>query len=60
PEYLAARLRRWRGDQTIVDALKPNLPMPVIARRIPERLIEPLARYFARQSAVTKSAGAER
>lgn len=60
PEYLAARLRRWRGDETIIDALKPNLPMPVIARRIPERLIEPLARYFARQSAVPKSAGAER
>ncbi|WP_051300077.1 c-type cytochrome [Methylobacter luteus] len=60
PEYLAARLRRWRGDETIVDARKPNLPMPVIARRIPERMIEPLARFFARQSAVPNSAGAER
>lgn len=49
PEYLAARLRRWRGDENVVDARKPNAPMPVIARRIPELLIEPLARHFARQ-----------
>jgi cytochrome c553 len=54
PEYIAARLRRWRGDESIVDARKPNVPMPVIARRIPERLIEPLARYFARQNATPK------
>ena len=47
--YMAARLRLWRGDETVVDARKPNAPMPMIARRIPERLIEPLARYFARQ-----------
>jgi cytochrome c553 len=60
PEYLAARLRRWRGDGTIVDARKPNLLMPVIARRIPERMIEPLARFFARQSAVPNSAATER
>ena len=49
PEYLAARLRRWRRDENVVDARKPNAPMPVIARRIPELLIEPLARHFARQ-----------
>jgi cytochrome c553 len=48
-EYLAARLRLWRGDETVVDARKPNETMPMIARRIPEPLIEPLARYFARQ-----------
>ncbi|MGZ8928489.1 MAG: c-type cytochrome [Methylobacter sp.] len=59
PEYLAARLRRWRGDETIVDARKPNAPMPVIARRIPEHMIEPLARHFARQSAVPKPGGSE-
>lgn len=49
PEYLAGRLRRWRGDENVVDARKPNAPMPVIARRIPELLIEPLAHHFARQ-----------
>ena len=49
PEYLAARLRRWRGDEHVVDARKPNAPMPVIARRIPEDLIERLAQYYARQ-----------
>jgi len=47
PEYLATWLRLWRGDETIVDARKPNAPMPVIARRIPEHLIEPLARHYA-------------
>lgn len=48
-EYLAARLRLWRGKETVVEARKSNEPMPVIARRIPEPLIEPLARYYARQ-----------
>lgn len=48
-EYMTARLRLWRGDETIVDARKSNETMPMIARRIPERLIEPLARYFAQQ-----------
>ena len=46
-EYMAARLRHWRGDPAVVDARKPNAPMPMIARRIPEHLIEPLARHFA-------------
>lgn len=48
-EYMAARLRLWRGDATVVEARKPNEPMAMIARRIPEDLIEPLARYYARQ-----------
>jgi cytochrome c553 len=60
PEYLVARLRRWRGDGNVVDARKSNAPMPMIARRIPERMIEPLARYYARRAAVFKSMGAER
>jgi cytochrome c553 len=46
-EYLAGRLRNWRHDEDTVDARQPDEPMPTIARRIPERLIEPLARYFA-------------
>jgi cytochrome c553 len=50
-EYLAARLRHWRGDPTVVDARKSNAPMPMIARRIPEHLIEPLARHFAGRGA---------
>ena len=49
PEYLAARLRQWRGDRNVVDARKPNDTMPMIARRIPEDMIEPLARLLARQ-----------
>lgn len=48
-EYMAARLRLWRGEETVVEARKPNDPMPVIARRIPERMIEALARHYARQ-----------
>jgi cytochrome c553 len=48
PEYLATWLRLWRGDESVIDARKPNAPMPVIARRIPERLIEALARHYAR------------
>ena len=47
PEYLAARLRLWREEEADVEARKPNDTMPMIARRIPEHLIEPLARYFA-------------
>lgn len=45
--YIADRLRHWRGDETIVDARKPQQTMPVIARRIPEKMIDPLARYLA-------------
>jgi cytochrome c553 len=48
-EYLAARLRLWRGDKTVVEARQSDEPMAMIARRIPEELIEPLARHFARQ-----------
>lgn len=48
-QYMIGRLHRWRGDPTVIDARKPNAPMPVIARRIPESMIEPLARYFERQ-----------
>jgi cytochrome c553 len=60
PEYLAARLRQWREDGNVVDARKSNAPMPVIARRIPESMIEPLARHFARQGAAPKPGSAER
>lgn len=45
--YLAARLRLWRGDPAIVEARKPDDSMAMIARRIPEHLIEPLARRYA-------------
>jgi cytochrome c553 len=48
PEYLAARLRLWRGDPNVVEARKPNESMPTIARRIPEDMIEPLARHFGK------------
>jgi cytochrome c553 len=41
--YLAQRLRQWRGDETVVDARKSQATMPVIARRIPEEMIVPLA-----------------
>lgn len=47
PEYLAQRLRDWRGEKEVVDARKPQAVMPVIARRIPEEMIEPVARYLA-------------
>lgn len=47
-EYLAQRLRLWRqGDE--IEARRPNEVMPVIARRIPEHLVDPLARHFSRQ-----------
>ena len=49
PEYLAARLRRWRGDPRVVDARKDPDTMPMIARRIPEHMIEPLARRLAQR-----------
>ena len=45
--YIAQRLRHWRGDETVVDARKPHATMPVIARRIPEEMIDPLARYLS-------------
>jgi cytochrome c553 len=46
-EYIAARLRRWRGDPHEVDARKSHATMPVIARRIPEEMIDRLAHYLA-------------
>ncbi|HKU87588.1 MAG TPA: c-type cytochrome [Casimicrobiaceae bacterium] len=45
--YLAARLWLWRGDPAIVEARQPNDSMAMIARRIPEHLVEPLARRYA-------------
>ncbi|MEZ0496641.1 c-type cytochrome [Sphingomonas sp. IW22] len=51
--YIADRLRAWRGDEKVVDARKPHATMPVIARRIPESQIEPLAAALA-------AAGSER
>lgn len=45
--YIAQRLRQWRGDDTVVDARKSQATMPVIARRIPEEMIDPLAAYLA-------------
>lgn len=46
-DYIAHRLRNWRGDEAIVDARKPQTTMPVIARRIPENMIDRLATYLA-------------
>lgn len=48
--YLAQRLHLWRGEPGVVEAKRPNEPMAVIARRIPEELIEPLALYYSRQA----------
>lgn len=45
--YIAGRLRRWRGEENVVDARKSQATMPVIARRIPEDMIDPIARYLA-------------
>lgn len=46
-KYIAQRLRDWRGEETVVDARKPQDTMPVIARRIPEDMIDRLATYYA-------------
>ena len=46
-EYLVARLWQWRSQDGVVEARKPNATMPMIARRIPAEMIEPLARYYA-------------
>ena len=45
--YIAERLRRWKGAKEVVDARKPQEVMPVLARRIPEEMIEPIALYLA-------------
>ncbi|TYC90426.1 c-type cytochrome [Novosphingobium sp. BW1] len=52
-DYLADRLRAWQGDKTVIDLHKSQLPMPVIARRIPEDQIEPLARALSQGSRQT-------
>lgn len=49
--YLAARLRQMRGDEKEIDARKTQATMPVIARRIPEEMIDRLARYLAGSAA---------
>jgi cytochrome c553 len=48
--YIADRLRHWHGDDTVVDARKSHATMPVIARRIPADMIDPVARYLAGQT----------
>jgi cytochrome c553 len=45
--YLAERLRQWRGEDTVIDAHKPQDPMAVIARRIPEEALDDLAESLA-------------
>ncbi|MCC2977266.1 c-type cytochrome [Sphingomonas sp. PL-96] len=44
--YIADRLRAWRGEEGEIDARQSQATMPVIARRIPEEMIEPLAAYL--------------
>ena len=58
--YLAQRLRDWRGDPLVADARKPHATMPVIARRIPEELIEPLALFWSSAAQHADDAGPER
>ncbi|GAA0674349.1 cytochrome c553 [Sphingomonas insulae] len=48
--YIAQRLRHWRGEDNVVDARKSHATMPVIARRIPKDMIDPVARYLSGQS----------
>ncbi|MBB4153875.1 cytochrome c553 [Sphingomonas jinjuensis] len=47
PQYLAARLRHWKGDGKEIDARQPQDVMPVISRRIPDDMIDRLSRYLA-------------
>lgn len=56
PEYLAARLRAWQAGEELVEARRPNLTMPMIARRIPKDMIDPLALHFARQDVASARA----
>jgi cytochrome c553 len=49
-DYIAARLRQWRGEDAVIDAAKPQDVMAVIARRIPEDEIDALARSLAAPS----------
>jgi cytochrome c553 len=46
--YLAARLRQWQGDPTVVDTRKPADGMAVIARRIPPDQIDAIATALAK------------
>ncbi|RSV38635.1 cytochrome C [Sphingomonas sp. ABOLE] len=46
PAYLAARLWQMRGDGKQVDARQSQATMPVIARRIPEEMVDRLAAYL--------------
>ncbi|CAM8668837.1 MULTISPECIES: c-type cytochrome [Sphingobium] len=46
PEYVAARLRQWQGEPTIIDARKSSATMAVIARRIPTEEIDGLSSTF--------------
>jgi cytochrome c553 len=45
--YIAQRLRQWRGPEGVVEARLSPHTMPVIARRIPEDMIDPVARLLA-------------
>ncbi len=47
PAYVAQRLRNWHGADGVVEARLPQGTMPVIARRIPEDLIDPVAAAVA-------------
>ncbi|MFT4055160.1 MAG: c-type cytochrome [Novosphingobium sp.] len=51
--YLTERLRQWRGEDTVIDAHKPQDPMAVIARRIPEDAIDDLAESLAAPTSQT-------
>ncbi|MEE4454288.1 c-type cytochrome [Novosphingobium resinovorum] len=51
--YLAERLRQWRGEDTVIDAHKPQDPMAVIARRIPEEALDDLAENLATPTSQT-------
>ncbi|MHA6719863.1 c-type cytochrome [Sphingomonas sp. RS6] len=46
PAYLAARLWQMRGDGKKVDARQSQATMPVIARRIPEEMVDRLAAHL--------------
>lgn len=48
--YLAERLRHWQGEETVIDVHKPQDPMAVIARRIPDEAIDDLARALAAET----------
>lgn len=45
--YIAQRLRQWKGEKGEVDARRDQHTMPVIARRIPEEMIDPIAQVLA-------------